>query len=364
MTVADHSLRVAVSEADVDPAWDEFLADAPGGHHVQISLWAQVKAPSGWRAVRVIATRGGGIVGGAQLLLRPLAFSQSVGYIAKGPVSPPDDPEVLSALFDALQEVMKEHRIRHLTVQPPNNGEALVPHLAERGFRPSIDDVAPSATIRIDLSPSLDDLLGRMKKNHRRSIRLAKREGVTCRIGSEHDLVSFHRLLSMTGQRQGFTPPSLDYFTAMWQILNPVGYLQLFVSEYQGEAVSAQLVVPFGDTVIAKRAGWSGKHPKLGPNHLMDWHTMEWAKAHGYRWYDLEGIERETATHVLQGEPLPPDLLNPALYKLGFRGQVTLYPGAYVQVPNALLRWGGDTVLPMIIDRPAVRGMIDRLRSG
>ena len=82
----EEPLQVTVSDAVEAPAWDTFLAEVPGGHHVQTSLWAQVKAESGWRPVRVVATRGGTIVGGAQLLVRPLAFSRCVAYVAKGPV--------------------------------------------------------------------------------------------------------------------------------------------------------------------------------------------------------------------------------------------------------------------------------------
>ena len=55
--------RVLVSDKAEDPAWDAFLAEVPGGHHVQTSLWAQAKAVLGWQTVRIVVTQVEKIVG-------------------------------------------------------------------------------------------------------------------------------------------------------------------------------------------------------------------------------------------------------------------------------------------------------------
>jgi hypothetical protein len=36
-------LRLSFSQQPSDPAWDQFVAATPGGHHAQTSLWAQLK---------------------------------------------------------------------------------------------------------------------------------------------------------------------------------------------------------------------------------------------------------------------------------------------------------------------------------
>ena len=68
----DLDFRVQTDLAD--PEWDSFVERTPGGHHVQSSLWAQVKAVVGWLLLRVIAVRDGVIVGGAQILTRPITY--------------------------------------------------------------------------------------------------------------------------------------------------------------------------------------------------------------------------------------------------------------------------------------------------
>ena len=153
------------------------------------------------------------------------------------------------------------------------------------------------------------------------------------------NLATFHRLLVATSQRRGFTPFAKEYIGEMWRALSPPGYAKLFVAEYEGEAVAAQLVVPFGDTVIAKQFGWSGQHGQRQPNEALEWATIKWAKSRGYRYYDLEGIEPQAAEVLARGEKLPESMRqSPTFYKIGFGGEARLLPKTYCYLFNPLLR--------------------------
>ena len=113
----------------------------------------------------------------------------------------------------------------------------------------------------------------------------------------------------------------------------------MFIAEYEDEAVAAQLVVPFGDTVIAKQAGWSGRYGQRRPNEALDWATIKWAKAHGYRYYDLDGIDAQAAEMITQGGDLPESMRHsPTYYKIGFGGEVRLLPETQWYIFNPLLR--------------------------
>jgi len=238
--------RVRVSHETEDPDWDAFLAQTPGGHHVQTSLWAQVKALLGWQAVRVVVTQGEQIVAGAQLLMRPLPLVGTVGYVPKGPLSALDDPVLKELVVNELQQVAKAHRIQLLVIQPADSSEAFAHQLRRWGFRPSPITVVPTATLLIDLTKELDDILAQMKRATRYGIRRSLREGISVREGTERDLPTFYRLLVATGQRQQFSPSPEEYFVKMWRLLRPYGYIRPFLAEYEDEAVSAHLIVPFG----------------------------------------------------------------------------------------------------------------------
>jgi lipid II:glycine glycyltransferase (peptidoglycan interpeptide bridge formation enzyme) len=355
-----------VSDVPSDPEWDAFVANTPGGHHVQTSMWGRVKAGRGWTPIRVVARRSdGAIVGGAQLLVRPLPAKRAIAYVPKGPVTISQDPGLIDLIIAQIAQLARSQRVEHLTIQPANTGPDMTQALTKIGFVPTDAEVAPTASVQIDLTPDEATILARMKKNHRRYIRYGLRQGLRGRRGSREDLETFHRLLTATAHRQGFTPYPLSYFVSEWDILSAGDHIALFLVEYEGEPVSAQLVIGFGDTVFTKNSGWSGEHSRLGPNHVLEWTTMQWAKAAGYRIYDLEGIDAEAARVMAHGGHLTDEMRKkPFFWKLGFGGQVTLFPPAYVTVPNRLLRVLFLSMYPKVVNWKLTNRLLMRFRTG
>lgn len=342
--------RVHISESSDDPAWDEFVACAPGGHHVQTSLWSQIRAVQGWKVLRIIVTREEDIVGGVQLLTRSMPLIGAAAYVTKGPLCAPDDQALLNLVLDELKQACRAHHIRYLIVQPPNNGQHIVAHLTQRGFRPMAIGATSEATTLIDLSKSLDEILAQMHSKNRRNIRRSEREGITVREGStEADLDIFYDLHLATSKRRQFVPFPRTYFAQMWKVMRPYEYITLMFSEYRGGAVSAVLLVPFGDTVIAKVNGWSGQHDRCRPNEAVFWGAIRWAKEHGFRYFDLDGIDPAAAHAVLNNQPIAEDSrYSPTFFKLMFGGQVTLFPPSYDYVLNPVLRWAYRAASPLL----------------
>ena len=344
--------QVSVSTATADPAWDEFLESVPGGHHSQSSLWAQIKASLGWRSVRVIVRDGRSIVAGGQILFRRVRILGTLAYVPKGPVTASDDGELADLAIEQLREVAAANGARILLMQPPNTGEEVVRRLPRWGFRVSPIETGPTATVLVDLSQTLDDIMARMRKGTRKNVRRSARDGISVRQGTEADLVAFHRLLVIGSQRHGFIPFPVEYFSKMWGTLGPHGYLKLFLAERKGEAVSAQLVLAFGDTAVAKQVGWSGYYGRSGPNEALDWATIEWAKSRGYKHYDLEGIDPAAARALERGEELPDALKQtPTFYKLGWGGEARLLPQTYCYLFNPLLRIAYNRVSHAVVKR-------------
>lgn len=120
------------------------------------------------------------------------------------------------------------------------------------------------------------------------------------------------------------------------------------------------LTVPFGDTVIYKKGGWWGQHRERHPNEALHWAAIQWAKSHGYRYYDFEGIDPAAAELVLQGAPLPePMRQSVTRFKLGFGGEVRLLPKPYDYLYNPLLRWTYRTIYPKVAGLTAMQKLRD-----
>jgi peptidoglycan pentaglycine glycine transferase (the first glycine) len=350
---AKSDYRVRISRAHDDPAWDAFLAGMPAGHHMQTSLWCRVKALLGWQAARVLVTQNEQIVAGAQVLLRSLPFVGTIGYVPKGPLAGSDDSTVVRLVFEGFRQVVRACYIRYLFVEPPC--QFIAQFMPDWGFQPNAIEVTSAATVRIDLSSDLDQLLAQMRAKTRYNLRLGLRKGIVVREGTQSDLSTFYQLLAATGQRQGFAIHPQEYFHQMWRILSAAGHIRLFIAEHAGEAVSALLAIPFGQTVSFWAGAWSGRHGQRHPNEVMHWAAIQWAKAAGYRYYDFEGIDLQSAKAVT-AQPAPSAPTNTVTaFKIGFGGQVVFFPGAYDYVANPLLSWAYRALGARIAGYPIVQ---------
>lgn len=363
MNQTDYNMEV--SSALEDTEWDAFVAETPGGHHAQTSLWAQLKASLGWRSMRIIVRQQRLIIGGAQLLFRNVSLLGSVGYLTKGPLISVDDVILEDLIMGQIHQVSKVNHARYLVVQPPNlnNRQNLSNRMANWGFKESLMPFAPTpyTTLLIDLHRDLSDILSRMRTSTRRNIRLAERRGITVREGTEQDLNVFYRTLMATSTRQNFSEYPEEYWNRFHKAFSACGYAKIFLSEYKGEVVSSLLLVNFGDTVIYKKGGWMGNCKDLHPNDLLHWKAIQWAKCQGYHYYDFEGINSDAAKAIQREGSLPKAYQRTVTwYKLGFGGELTFYPVPFDYVYNPVLRWIYLTLFAKVRHRSDINYFINR----
>lgn len=355
--------EVAVSRAPEDPSWDEFLAHVPGGHHVQTSMWGRVKASLGWGAARIVLRHGSVIAGGCQMLYRRFPGFGVMGYIPKGPIMAPDQPHLIEYLLPEIHRFSALEGVRYLMVQPPNGAHRLTSDLETLGFGASPMQPFPKATTMVDLTDDEDKILARMESKTRYNIRKGLKKGLVVRDGHDDDLALSHSMMMETAKRQGFREYQEDYFRGMRNAFAPTGNFKLFVAEYQGRPLSTLLVIPFGDTVLFKKAGWSGLGGEYRPNQVMHWTAMQWAKNEGYRTYDLEGIDEGVAEALLADNPIARDKIDSVTrFKIGFGGHTTLHPHTMGFTSNKALRWCNDRVFPRLSQWPMFKRFLAHLK--
>jgi peptidoglycan pentaglycine glycine transferase (the first glycine) len=331
---------IRVSDQVDDAAWDDFLERTPGGHHAQTSVWGRARASIGWMPIRVVVSRDGQVVGGAQMVRRPMPAGGDVGFVHRGPVVAEDHPDLVALVFDELIAMGRAQGVGYLVVQPPPGAQWMTGELQQRGFRYGAFDIDMTATVRLDLRADLEELLADMSKKRRQHIRSAMRRGIIVRKGSEADLPIFDRLKGIQSARIGYAPRSPDYYAVLWRALAPHGHIELFVAEYEGDPVAAELVIPFGETCRQMERPWSGEHGELRPNEVLEWEVIRWAKSQGYRFVDLEGIDGPVADAVLAGTELPEGREHSAsIFKIRYGGQVVIDPPSYDFVYNPVLRF-------------------------
>ena len=341
-------LDVTRSQELVDPQWDDFVASVEEGQHVQTSRWAQVKACLGWKPLRVVARCGGEVVGGAQMLIHPVAMLGLAAYVPKGPLLREPSPFVAGWIVKEIHKYCRETGVQFLSIQPANMETLFAPLFHEVGLQESTLELAPVATILVDLRGTDEEILKRMKRQGRQNIQISQRKGVQVRLGGAEDIATFYQLHCQSARRQKFLPYPKRYFEGMWQVFNQIGAAHLFFGEIDHRPVSSLLAISFNGRLSTKIIGWNGEGRECRPNEAMIWRAMQLGRDLGLRFLDFEGIDLDVAVSALQKdqkpevdeETVPSGQMDPgyARYKFKYGGQIVLGPRAYDLVANPFFR--------------------------
>lgn len=183
-------------------------------------------------------------------------------------------------------------------------------------------DMQPREIFKVALSLSEAELLAQMKSKTRYNIRLAEKRGVQVFETREQKYrAAFLDLITATSGRKGITAHSRDYYEHFFAAF-PEGMCRLFVAEYQGEVLVANLVLFYGDTVTYLHGGSSDQHRDVMAPYLLQWEQIKVAKKEGYHWYDFGGIKTTEANSSWSGI---------TKFKTGFApgATPTTFPGSY-----------------------------------
>lgn len=337
--------------ADPDPnvlrTWDQLVDSTAGSDVTQLTAWARLRGRVGYAPLYLLALQTGELVGGAQIMYRRVPVLGSVGYLPYGPVISPaaiDRGRICWELAEGL-ETLARRRLRMLFIQPPEGADDLSRELLRRGFRTSSAGIAPAGSIRIDLTATEDEIRRRFARRLRSWPKKWADRGVTVRIGGFQDVALLATLMTHSARHQDYQPLSVDYIQEMYSELAATGQAALFVGEVRGEPVAADLVTGCGGMVRGRLAGFdrSGEAGRLSVPAAIRWEIIRWAKARGYRWYDLGGLHEEVLRALLAGECRHSDSWPSSdQAKVAFGGSAYRYPSAVEMINPAPVRAAYD----------------------
>lgn len=362
----DSIQRSTCIEAALDPSWDVLVEATAGGDLAQTTRWAAARKRLGFRCLQLMVRDTGGrtLIGGCLIYAKRLGPAVWAGFIPRGPLLFTDCHIAASAMVEEIVALARAHNIRFLVLQPPEGGEAVDDVAAAAGFRLGVPSVAPESTLRLDLRQCDEDLLARMRGDRRKGIRRAQKAGFD--VYEDRDVAAFHRLHTISANRRGFNPISLENLQAQYNVLAPDGWCTIFMVRHAGVPVAGFWVTRFAGTVTTKLSGWN-TDVAVPPfaNEALEWATIRWARAQGAHSYDLGGFDRRYAELILAGEPLPNDFLHSHSYfKAGYGGTPVLFPPARFVFTQRLADLALGAAAQSIFTTPKALSFIQRLRNG
>jgi lipid II:glycine glycyltransferase (peptidoglycan interpeptide bridge formation enzyme) len=222
------------------------------------------------------------------------------------------------------------------------------------------------STIVLDLTQDIETLLSQMRATTRRYIRQGQRRGLTVREGGAGDLDAFAGLMKNLCLRRKVQPniPQGNFLRELWNHFATRDCLRLFLAESEGEPISAVLVFTMGRWARLWRIGWSGSHRAVRPNELVYWEAIRWAKANGYRFFDLVGFDTRNAQALIEGRAVADaDRCGMSAYKLGFGGQIERLSPGYCCFRNPLVQLGYKVIGRPLLEWRCFKYLTSRLAA-
>ncbi|MFZ2299778.1 MAG: peptidoglycan bridge formation glycyltransferase FemA/FemB family protein [Candidatus Moraniibacteriota bacterium] len=253
-------------------------------------------------------------------------------YVPRGPIISQqltENKKRFVGKIQALAGLAKEKRAKWVRIEPETEElleriRQAVPYKVVKAPH----DTQPREVFVVDISRSEEELLAAMKPKTRYNIRLAEKKGVRVfetREGKYEQ--AFLDLMRRTADRKEITPHPRGYYETFLTAF-PESVCQLFVAEYDGQVLAANLLMVSGTTATYLHGGSSGEHRETMAPYLLQWEQMRYAKAHECLRYDFGGIRTTAESSKLQA---PSSWDGITRFKVGFspETQPMVFPGAY-----------------------------------
>ncbi len=372
------------------PNWNTIIARFEQTHLLQTWEWGQVKARYGWQPIYLVWDAEGRLLppdstpssaqaapAAAALVLRRtipaggFAARLNVLYVPKGPLLDWQNQPLRQRVLADLHQIARRQGAIFIKIDPdvqlgqglPGTPEAqddilgttIGAELQARGWRFSHEQVQFRNTVMIDLSPTVEELLARMKQKTRYNIRLAERKGVSVRVGTAQDHGMLYNMYAETSLRDGFTIRDEAYYRAIWERFSQPAapgtawpQAEPLIAEVEGQPVAAVVIFRFAGKAWYLYGMSRQAHREKMPNYLLQWEAMQRCKASGCNLYDLWGAPDEFNEADL--------LWGVYRFKEGLGGSVVRHIGAWDLPVQPWLYKLYTQTLPKVLDMMRKRG--------
>ncbi len=247
----------------------------------------------------LVIKRGCDLIAVAQARLVRIPFlNLGVAYIRWGPLwrrsNVPANEEVFREAVQALRNEYVTRRKLTLRIAfnlhdpPPRPFQGI---LEAEGFV-SRSAIKPQRTIVMDIRPPIADLYKSLHQKWRYNLKKARTRTLEVVEGSDDNLFEdFEDIYAQMRKRKqltGLSDPGL--FRNTQRELAPVQKLRVILCRSDGAVCSGGICSALGDTGLYLLGATSDRGTKTYASYLVHWRMLEWVKAQGCHFYDLNGI--------------------------------------------------------------------------
>lgn len=252
----------------------------------------------------LVLKRDGEVVGMAQLrIIRPTRLKFGMAYLRWGPVCHRRGTELDAETVLAVARALKNEYVlkRGLLLQILPNAFAGSPRAAlfQSGFCSFRQESQTSAntnrTFILNLAPPIEQLRKNLDAKWRNKLTQSEKKGLRVVAGNGiGDYEIFCRMYNEMWKRKAFeTTVDVEEFGRLQADLPEAHRMRILICEQDGIPVAGVVASAIGDSAIYVLGATSDDGLNAKGAYLLQWTMVQWLKEHGFKWYDLGGIDPE-----------------------------------------------------------------------
>lgn len=255
-------------------------------------------------------------------------------YVPRGPVVGKNDDQGVKDFFSGILDRARQEKIGWIRVDPSDNDvlETIRENVGVP-IRKAPHDMQPKEILIMPIDGDERGILAQMKSKTRYNIRLAEKKSVRVSASRKREHIeAFCDLVEVTAKRDGIVSHPRGYYLKMLETI-PEEVLRLYVAEYEGEIVAANLVVFFGEYATYLHGASGNAHREVMAPYLLQWRQMQDAHTQGCRYYDFGGVKSiiSQQSTVNKEQPTKNSWAGITRFKQGFapEQEPTRFPGSF-----------------------------------
>ena len=274
--------------------------NSPDGGFLQSEYWRKFQESVGRKTYNLSENgEDGELTVSANIIAHRLPLISDYFYAPRGPVFSIFNFQfsIFKQFLNDLTDNAKENNIGWIRIEPNSEEELeLIQDNLPKDWRTkkSSVDMQPREILVLDISKSEEEILAGMKQKTRYNIKLAEKRGVHVTYNMKHvtqeNIDKFLQLVKITSKRDKITSHPDAYYRQMFETI-PSEILKLYIAEFEGKIIAANLVLFFGKTATYMHGASDNEHRNLMAPYLLQWQQIEDAKKAGCERYDFGGIK-------------------------------------------------------------------------
>ncbi len=262
---------------------------------------------------------------GSALLVKEEAKRGNYLTIAGGPLINWQELNIseLTEIFNFFKQLAKKNNCSFVRFRPQAlNTNFLQKKLAKLAAKKAPMHLTADLTLQINLFPTEEELLKKMRKNTRYEIRKSQKLGIEIRTSQDPAQIKrFYEDQLILAKKHNFVPFSYEFLFEQFKKFAANDNAMLFDAYYQGKLLASAFIIFYNNEAVYHYGTSTLNNQRLPGSYACQWAAILEAKKRGCAKYNLWGIApTDQVNHRFAGV---------SLFKRGFGGEEVAYLPAH-----------------------------------